>query len=182
MEENEKTKRADEVARQILSYSRNLLLVNMRFLDSALSRLEYFKNDSGITLATDGKHLIYDPMHVLKRFKSGKTVMNRDYLHVIMHCIFRHMFVNSLINIPAWDLACDIAVEYVITDLNLASLDTGVSNSQSAVFSQLMKKAGGMTAERLYKLFLDEAIPESTLIKMRDEQEANEKNEQKEKV
>ncbi len=124
MTEEEKTKRAGEIAKDVLNYARNSLLVNMRFLDSALSRLGLFPADTDITLGTDGKNLIYQPMHVLRRFKTGKTVMTRDYLHVIMHCIFRHMFINSLVNQAAWDLACDIAVENAISGLGLNTVET----------------------------------------------------------
>lgn len=50
---------ADKLANEILNLSRNKLLVNLRFMDVALSyhkRLAY----EG-TLATDGHILLYDP-------------------------------------------------------------------------------------------------------------------------
>ena len=163
MTEEEKTKRAGELAREILAYARNSLLVNMRFLDSALSRFEWRDDIPDMTFATDGRYLCYDPMHVLKQFKSGKTVMNRTYLHAVMHCVFRHMFVNSLVNTAAWDLAADIAVEYVISGFGLNTLEAGDETERQKCYADLEKKAGKLTAERLYRYFLDSGKTEKEL-------------------
>ncbi len=163
MTEEEKTKRASEIAKDVLNYARNSLLVNMRFLDSALSRLGLFPADTEIPLGTDGKNLIYQPMHVLRRFKTGKTVMTRDYLHVVMHCIFRHMFINSLVNRAAWDLACDIAVEAVISGFGLNTIETDGEEKRQKLYAEYEKKAGKLTAERLYRYFLDSGKTEKEL-------------------
>ena len=167
MTEEEKTKRAGELAREILAYARNSLLVNMRFLDSALSRFEWRDDIPDMTFATDGRYLCYDPMHVLRRFKTGKTVMTRDYLHVVMHCIFRHMFINSLVNRAAWDLACDIAVEAVISGFGLNTLETDGEEKRQKLYAEYEKKAGKLTAERLYRYFLDSGKTEKELENMR---------------
>ena len=49
----EKYEKLNQLAKDILILSRNTLLVNLRFLDAALSRLELFPVDSS-TLLTDG--------------------------------------------------------------------------------------------------------------------------------
>ncbi len=83
----------DRLALDTLSLSRNELLVKLRFLDVALSSLEPVRLD-GATIATDGRHIIYDPRHVLRRYKLAKEAPVRDYLHMVLHCVFRHMFVD----------------------------------------------------------------------------------------
>ena len=167
MTEEEKIKRTCEIAKDVLNYARNSLLVNMRFLDMALSRFEWRDDIPDMTFATDGRYLCYDPMHVLKQFKSGKTVMNRTYLHAVMHCVFRHMFVNSLVNTTAWDLAADIAVEYVISGFGLNTLDAGDETERQKCYADLEKKAGKLTAERLYRYFLDSGRSDEELQKLR---------------
>ena len=82
--------------------SRNTLLVNLRFLDMALSRLKPVATDL-TTLCTDGEYLAYDPMFILRRYKQEKEVPVRDYLHVVFHCVFRHMYIHSLMNQTVWD-------------------------------------------------------------------------------
>ena len=85
----EKTEKIQKLAKDVLIYSRNNLLVNLRFLDSALSRFEYVPISES-TFLTDGKHMFYNPLHVLKNYKIAKEIPARDYLHVVLHCIFRH--------------------------------------------------------------------------------------------
>ena len=152
MDENEN--RISSLAGDVLRLSRNTLLVNLRFLDAALSRLEP-QELRGMTLATDGKTLAYDPRHILRCYRSDRAVPVRDYLHLTLHCVFRHMFIHTLVEQPLWDLACDIAAEYVISTLGLKAADAPRAARQAAVFSRLRTEAGGLTAEKLYRYFLD---------------------------
>ncbi len=167
MTEEEKIKRIPKLACDVLNYARNTLLVNMRFLDSALSRFELKDDVPFMTFATNGKYLCYEPMYVLRQFKSDRTVMNRHYLHAVMHCVFRHMFINTLINSTAWDLACDIAVEAVISGLGLNSLKTDGEAERQKLYAEYEKKAGKLTAERLYRYFIDSGLSDEELQKMR---------------
>ena len=59
------------LARDVLVLSRNTLLVNLRFLDMALSQFTYHEIEDN-TLLTDGKYLLYDPKHILRCYKSAK--------------------------------------------------------------------------------------------------------------
>ena len=113
--------RADELAKEILTLARNTLLVNLRFLDAALSQFEFFPIEES-TLLTDGKHILYNPRHILENYKTAKEIPVRDYLHMVMHCVFKHMYMDPSLNRPYWDLACDIAVENVITELGLKAV------------------------------------------------------------
>ena len=61
----EQKKQLDKLARDVLILSRNTLLVNLRFLDAALSQFEFYPIDDS-TLLTDGKHILYNPSHILK--------------------------------------------------------------------------------------------------------------------
>ena len=66
-----KAEKMDALAREILTLSRNTLLVNLRFLDAALSQFAWV-SVPGETLLTDGKHIFYGPEHVLRCCKAGK--------------------------------------------------------------------------------------------------------------
>ena len=113
----ESENRMGALALEVLKLSRNTLLVNLRFLDAALSRLVWTENPE-LTCATDGRTLAYDPRHVLKCYRQERAVPVRDYLHIVLHCVYRHMFVHTLVDHTAWDLACDIAVEYTIDHID----------------------------------------------------------------
>lgn len=158
MDEHENIRKIDKLAREILMLSRNTLLVNMRFLDLALSQFELFPiGDS--TLLTDGRHILYNPWHVLASYKNGKEIPVRDYLHMVMHCVFRHMYMDPSLDRPYWDLACDIAVENVITELGLKSVSTSREQQQSRYITAVKKDLTHVTAEKIYS-FLKQTEPD----------------------
>lgn len=157
----DKEKRAEELAARILKYSRNELLVTLRFMDVALCKLDY-KLDKLHSIAADGRYMYYNPNHILQVYKAGDTELNHTYLHVIMHCIFYHPFVNDKIEYPnLWDLACDIAVECVLYELNLKKLECTKSVQISHEIQDLKWQYDSLTAERLYRKFIDSGIAES---------------------
>ena len=85
----------NKAAKDVMTLARSMLIIRFRFLDIALSRLEPIPLD-GATLATDGLRLIYGPKHVLRSFRSDHEKPARDYLHMLLHCIFSHMFTGTL--------------------------------------------------------------------------------------
>lgn len=137
------------LALDVLKLSRNTLLVNLRFLDMALSQFTYHEVEDN-TLLTDGKYLLYDPKHILRCYKSAKEIPVRDYLHIVMHCVFRHMFMDPTLNRVYWDLACDIAVENMITELNLKSVIAARERQQVPYIDAIKKELGMVTAEKIY--------------------------------
>ena len=117
------TARAQEtmqLAREILRLARSTLLIHLRFMEPALVRLAA-NGDESITaeLATDGRYLYYNSIHVCRLFKRARELPARDYLHITLHCVFRHLFVGRKLIGDLWDLACDIAVENLINELDI---------------------------------------------------------------
>ena len=103
----EKEKRATELAKDIITTARNRLVVNLRFLDTAMGMLNHIPYDG--TFTTDGKNIRYDKYHTLKTYKQSKELITKGYLHMVLHCVFRHFFVTTLIEQPLWDLALHTA-------------------------------------------------------------------------
>lgn len=154
--------REEKLAREILLLSRNTLLVNLRFLDMALSQFELFSiHDS--TLLTDGRHILFNPRHVLESYKIAREIPVRDYLHMVMHCVFRHMYMDPSLNRPYWDLACDIAVENVINDLGLTATAAPGAKQQQAYFDAIKKELKYVTAEKIYS-YLRQSVPDPAKI------------------
>lgn len=155
----ENFKKADNLAQQILSYARNTLFLNLRFLENALSRLVFVPYNG--TIATDMSCLYYDSRFILKNFKINDKNIQRRYLHIIMHCIFQHAFVSPSICRNIWNIACDIAVEYVINELNLKITDISIQTEQQKIFNSLKSEIKYMTAEKIYQYYMSENISES---------------------
>lgn len=153
----EKKEKMNQLARDVLILSRNTLLVNLRFLDMALSQFEYLPIEK-LTLLTDGRHIFYNPRHILKKYKEEKESVVRDYLHMVMHCVFRHMYMNPSLNRAYWDFACDIAVENVISDLGIKSVTTKLEAQKKQYIDLVKKSVKQLTAEKIYH-FLRENVP-----------------------
>ena len=62
-----------ELASEILRLTRSTLLINMRFLESALVR--FVPGDETVTpeMATDGRFLYYNSIHICRLFKTSCT-------------------------------------------------------------------------------------------------------------
>ena len=152
--EQEQRNKIEKLASDVLRLSRNTLLVNLRFLDLALSQFHWIPVNKSSYL-TDGMHLLYNPLHVLKTYKQEKEAPVRDYLHIVLHCVYRHMFMNLTINRPIWDLATDIAVENVITELGLKGTQSSREMEQNKYIQKLKKDINILTAEKIYRYLLD---------------------------
>lgn len=152
----EQQKQMNKLAHDVMILSRNTLLVNLRFLDSALSQFKYVTYNG--SLATEGRHICYNPIEILKRYKNEKEVPVRDYLHLVMHCIFRHMFDSASMDRLCWDLACDIAVEYSISELGLKCATAKRESLQQKLFSELKQEINILTAEKIYRYYLDKNL------------------------
>lgn len=80
-----------QIGNQILSASRAELYLGMRFLDVALSSFVY-QMDAGISpFGTDGAAIYFHPRQLGGLYKQNRVLVNRGYLHMVYHCIFRHM-------------------------------------------------------------------------------------------
>ena len=158
----EKTEKLNQLAKDVLHLSRNTLLVNLRFLDAALSQFELFPIEES-TLLTDGKHILYNSKHVLESYKTAKEIPVRDYLHIVMHCVFKHMYMDPTLNRPYWDLACDIAVENVITELGLKAVTTVRERQQAQYIAAIKKELKYVTAEKIYS-YLRQSVPDPNKI------------------
>ena len=163
---DEQLAKRNKLAADVLRLSRNTLLVNLRFLDAALNQLDPLVAD-GLTFATDGEVLAYEPAHVLRTYKEEREAVTRAYLHMVLHGVFRHMFVHTLVDHHVWDLACDIAAEYVIAGLSLKAATTRRELLQKSVYAELQKEIKQLTAEKIYRYYLDKQLTQEKLSELR---------------
>ena len=161
----EQEQRLDQLAQDVLRLSRNTLLVNLRFLDAALSQFTYHPAPG--LLATDGQRIYYDARALLLGYRQEKERPVRDYLHMVLHCVFRHNFVDSLVDHACWDLACDMAVEAIISELDLRAAAAARQSRQAALLGQVKAAVKDLTAEKIYRWYLDQHLPPEQLAQLR---------------
>lgn len=161
------TEKINKIADDILSYSRNALIVDMRFLSSALCKLKPKKSDM-LSFATDGEFLYYNPMYIISRYKQSKELPTRDFLHAVMHCLFCHMYADNAVDWAIWNLACDISVENVISELRQQSTTTGSESLRQQTYAELGNKVSRLTAEKIYAYYINNRPTDERLKELRD--------------
>ncbi len=165
--EQEKKIKTEKVAAEIIQMSKNKLLVNMRFMDMALNQFRMSpRPDLTPFSACDGDVYVYDPVHILKAYMLDENLPIRNFLHSVLHCVFKHFYVNTLVDQTMWDLACDIAVESAINDLELSFLNITKAKEQVQFFDLFKNKVKTVSAEKIYRYFLDEKLSEHLVEKL----------------
>lgn len=146
----QKAEKISKIALQVLSLSRDNILVTMRFFDSALSQLKLVESPDTICVATDGASIYYDPVYVLKEYQTDPRLVTRCYLHMLLHCIFYHSFQYDKVETWLWDLAADLAVENSIIHMKLPTVTLPQDADARQVLAVLRPKVKKMTAEGIY--------------------------------
>ena len=157
MVKNENTEKLKSLAKEVMDMARNSAVVNLRFIDCAVNRLKYKLYEGSI--ATDGQYIYYDFLYVLREYKAESTKTARFFLHLLFHCIFRHCFINSLIDRDLWNLSCDIAVENILNELDIRAASISSVPAQKVEIERLKKHVNILTAEKIYSYYRDGGIP-----------------------
>ena len=161
--EKEKQRKTAYLAQEILRLSRDSIIMNMRFLDVALSRMQPASKPGLKGVATDGNTLWYDDAFVLRRYKGEPSYISRCYLHSLLHLVFYHPFRYGEVETKYWDIAADIAVENVMMEMNLHFLKMHRDTERKAEAAALKEKCGALTAEKIYRYFVKEKPDEESL-------------------
>jgi predicted metal-dependent peptidase len=156
----------EKAAGDILRLCEDSLLVNLRFLKQALYRLQ-FCPDPRTTLATDGQNLFYGFQHIIICYRIQKELVVHSYLHTVFHCILHHPFAGRLVDRLCWDLACDIAAEAAIAELDPPVARCGRTAEQRRVLDALASEIGFITAEKTYRYYRSQALPPEELEALR---------------
>ncbi len=166
MSEEEQQQQLQKLALDVLTLSRNSLMVNLRFMDSAISRLRPVPKGTETT-ATDGQTYYYSPVHLLRSYRTARELPARRYLHTVFHCIFRHMFIGTLKDEVLWDLACDMAVEHAINGLSLDAVTIDRVQEQEQELKRMSRNVKYLTAEMICHYFLENRPNESDIRRLR---------------
>lgn len=155
---NETHRNLIELGSRILSASRNQLYLSMRFLDMALSALRYEMNLSSLYVGTDGEKILFNPRYLMERYQSDPVLVNRAYLHMLLHCLFRHPFHQGERDEEYWNLACDIAVESMVDVLPFSAVRLVVSDRRQEWYDKLRRRLKVLTAEGIYQVLQEEKL------------------------
>ncbi len=148
-----------KLADKVVASARDKIVANLRFMDAAVFVLKPDVAEYGIH--TDGTRIYYESKDIIRRAGGGLSEVAHDYMHVLLHCIFRHYYVRGKVIPCYWDLACDIAVEEVISSLKLSCFDSDRKNKIRDELRRLRPVVGTMTAERIYRYLVSNKVREN---------------------
>ncbi len=150
-----------EIGLEILRSAQSELYLNFPYLDAALCGLRFQPGD-GVTLslATDGERLLYDPAYLSERFLRGMAHIDRAYLHVILHCLLRHLAKKRGRDPELWDLSCDVAVESILDGLACPCLGVSAAPVRRSFYGSLESRMKVLTAEGIYRELQRRKLPE----------------------
>ncbi|MBP1557822.1 MAG: hypothetical protein J6A76_07900, partial [Oscillospiraceae bacterium] len=145
----------DSIGLEILFAARNELYMNLPYLDVALCALGFQAGgDLTPAIATDGEILYYNGDWLAQQYLRSRVSVSRAYLHVILHCMLRHLHKKRGKNPLLWDLACDAAVESILSKLDYRCLNEGVVPAKQKFLGECKQDMAVLTAEAIYHRLL----------------------------
>lgn len=102
---SETREKLEEMGFRILDAVRTELLLSMRFMAPALNSLGFKMDLRTSSVGTDAAYIRFNPGFLLQEYVERPRRMNRTYVHMLLHCLFRHMFSSRDREDPElWDL------------------------------------------------------------------------------
>lgn len=154
---------------RILQNSRNELYLNMRYLDLSLSSLGFEMDPACRGLGTDGFVIYYHGEYLCDLYRRGRVLVNRAYLHMVLHCLFCHMDTMGRRDGRMWNLACDIAAESVIDGLYLKCVHIQTLPFRMDWYGRLRQRLQVLNAEGVYKALEEMKLTERQLERLEAE-------------
>ena len=172
----------DELGKRIMATVRKELYFDMPYLAYAIGSLTDVMDLSTRTVGTDARAVRFNPGYLFEMYMQRPGKLNRAYMHMLMHNLLLHPFKDiSQINIKGlprpkeedekdlWDLSCDIAVEYVIDSMKALCLQRITSDYRNDWYHRISKEIRAVSAERLYRFFLENPISAEEIIRLKKE-------------
>lgn len=161
--DKEKLDKAEQIALHIWKLAKDQILVHLRFLNVALSELTFRARFGMESISCDGSVIYYDPLYVIHRYKKEPMLITRCYLHILLHCIFNHAFRYEKVEKDLWDIASDMAIENAILEMGITGFKVSRDDKRVQELAQWKKKAGALTAERIYHVLRDNPMDSEDL-------------------
>ena len=172
--------RLDQIGREILGICRDELYFSMRFLDVALSSFVYVMDPGVSPFGTDGYHMYFHPREMGGMYRENRILVNRGYLHMVLHCIFRHIWKAEGASMKTdsltagkekrfWNLSCDIAAEHIIDGCDLRPVRFSRSLLRRETYRKLELSGHVLNAERVCSLLAEWKLTDKELNMLEEE-------------
>lgn len=143
--------KAVSLGKRVMNYARDSILVNMRFLDVAISALELQAIEGTGGFASNGAKIYFDPVFLLKKYKEEPAFAVRMYLHILFHMIFYHSFRFDKVDSEAFGLAADMAAEAAVLELEMPGMVLLRDEQAKTKLDAIRQEIGALTADKIYR-------------------------------
>lgn len=154
------------VSKRIIENVYNTILLEMRFIDVALARLKPKPSAKVDYLGTNGKYLYYNEKRLIKEYKTNPTKVAHDIIHTLLHCVFMHIF-NTKTEQYLFNIASDIAVEQLISTINIPSLRY-IDNTRLQAIKQFEEHVKPFTAANVVRFLKESNSSDEDLAQLSD--------------
>ena len=141
----------ETLALEMLEQARETLAMTFRYLDIALWHMPFEPREFDAPLATDGRALFFDPYLVVARFRQSPDDLVRDYLHTLLHCIFRQPFQVGFPDWASWSTACDVTSELTAWEMCNSRFPCAHDFELEDLYSTLKQALGAITPLKVYR-------------------------------
>lgn len=133
------------LAQEALKFTRLRLQEKLPFLTEAMAVpvLEWTEDASG----TDGERLYWNEGEVCLWYGKDPMLLQRQYLHLLLHGLYLHGFRQISCSERIWDLACDLMTEYRIDRMDVPGFQRPVPPERSRSYRKI-REAGVVFQER----------------------------------
>lgn len=144
---------------EILKNCRNELYSFFPYLDGAFASVAYESSEEVREIGTEGNVFYFDTGFLLSCYGRNPVVVRRGYLHMLLHCLYLHLFHGEEYRRDIWNLACDIAVEQVIERENLPGLRLPDNPVRKRCLEKFRNQS--LSAERIYGMLVQGMFADS---------------------
>ena len=150
-------RKQEELGVHILENIRNELYYYFPYLDGAFACIHGEASDKTRTIGTDGEAFLFSTQYLMELYVKKPEAVRRGYLHMLLHCLYLHIFRENSEDRRLWNLACDIAVEQIITREKITVLKT----EENEIKRKTLKALGSQvdSAEKIYHKLKTESFP-----------------------
>lgn len=109
--------KVQSLCRQVLALTREELSAALPELGGAIDALSW-QPETLPGFRSDGGSIFYCPRELLRLYARRPEVLRRGTVHILLHFLFLHPFFAEHAGDRLWDIACDLAVERMISGLS----------------------------------------------------------------
>lgn len=150
--------KTEKLIKRIFEVSEREIYLSMRYFHMAFRGLIVTPDWSVASISCDGDRIYCKPEYVISLYEKDPVLINRVYLHMLLHCILKHIIKCGKRNRDYWNLACDIVVESILDSFPYRCVHLPVHGRRRNIYREIRKEMKVFTAERVYQWLMNQKL------------------------